>query len=81
MTEKTSSEPNLTWQRWKNFRYSNEPYHLPSEGNLCDQGWHYFPTLCKREIVGHDWEIKENPDEKSCCPKCLALAKSKGLIP
>jgi hypothetical protein len=68
----------MKWQRGK---YSNYKFHLPREGNECSQYWHYFQTLCRNEIKAFysNWEIAEDPDEKECCQKCLAILKKREL--
>lgn len=73
------SEQKLLWQRKKSFLNRKEVFHLPHGDNKCGDGWHYFPTLCRKEIVGHNWEIKENLDTNECCKECLKILNSGGV--
>jgi hypothetical protein len=69
----------MLWQRRKT-SLNNDPYHLPNNDNTCGHEWHYFSTLCRKEIVGHNWDIKENPDKKECCKGCLIILKQRKKI-
>ncbi len=67
----------MKWQRHKYAK--NQPYHLPRGDMKCGQDWHYFQTLCRKEIKAPygQWEIKEDPPETECCQMCLATQKEK----
>lgn len=61
----------MLWQRPMG---SRELFHLPRKDLGCGQNWHYFQTLCRKELkcFYNHWEIVEDPPKHLCCPKCLA---------
>lgn len=71
----------MKWQRQKSVR--DRRFHLPRSDMRCGQDWHYFQTLCRKEIKApyNQWEIKEDPPESKCCKECLEIIKKKGNTP